>query len=103
MAAPENRERGGPVRGGACFTPADRLAAASDVAVTLTPAREVRSARAASALGTQSLSRANLAARTSLNDTAVRRWLSIMRTEGTIELIGDSPRRTRRSLNRKPR
>lgn len=56
------------------------------------PVRADRRDQLLAALGTQSLSRADLAARTGLSDTTVRRWLSIMRTEGTIELIGNSPR-----------
>jgi hypothetical protein len=44
------------------------------------------------ALGKETLSRAELAARTGLNDQTVRRWLKIMREEGTIEVAGDSPK-----------
>ena len=46
------------------------------------------------ALGNQTLSRAELATRTGLGDQTVRRWLTIMRQEGTVELIGTSPRST---------
>jgi ATP-dependent DNA helicase RecG len=46
------------------------------------------------ALGNQTLSRAELAARTGLSDQTVRRWLTIMRQEGTVELTGTSPRST---------
>jgi len=55
------------------------------------------------ALGGQTLSRSELSARTGLNDATVRRWLTIMRNEGTIELVGSSPRsrdaRYRRTRN----
>ncbi|WP_433513604.1 ATP-binding protein [Nonomuraea sp. CA-143628] len=44
------------------------------------------------ALGDETLSRAELARRTGLTDQTVRRWLSIMRDEGVVELIGSSPR-----------
>ena len=44
------------------------------------------------ALGDETLSRAEMARRTGLTDQTVRRWLSIMRDEGTVELIGSSPR-----------
>ncbi|GGO18842.1 ATP-binding protein [Microbispora bryophytorum] len=44
------------------------------------------------ALGDETLSRAELARRTGLTDQTVRRWLSIMREEGTVELVGSSPR-----------
>lgn len=44
------------------------------------------------ALGNDSLSRAELVARTGLGDQTVRRWLKIMREEGAIEIIGTSPR-----------
>lgn len=43
------------------------------------------------ALGDETLSRAELARRTGLTDQTVRRWLSIMREEGTVELVGSSP------------
>ncbi|MCW2898396.1 MAG: putative transcriptional regulator [Streptosporangiaceae bacterium] len=44
------------------------------------------------ALGTESLSRAELVERTGLGDQTVRRWLKIMREEGTMEIIGNSPK-----------
>ncbi|MER6176016.1 hypothetical protein [Streptosporangium sp. NPDC001681] len=44
------------------------------------------------ALGDETLSRAELATRTGLGDQTVRRWLSIMREEGVVELVGSSPR-----------
>ncbi|MEU6412929.1 ATP-binding protein [Microbispora sp. NPDC046933] len=44
------------------------------------------------ALSDESLSRAELVARTGLSDQTVRRWLKIMREEGTIEFLGDSPK-----------
>ena len=44
------------------------------------------------ALGEETLSRAELTARTGLNDQTVRRWLTIMRNERSVELIGSSPR-----------
>ncbi|WP_206185008.1 winged helix-turn-helix domain-containing protein [Thermoactinospora rubra] len=40
------------------------------------------------ALGTDTLSRDELAARTGLSVPALRRWLKIMREEGSIELVG---------------
>ncbi|WP_214109284.1 ATP-binding protein [Acrocarpospora catenulata] len=43
-------------------------------------------------LGNQTLSRAELVARTGLGDQTVRRWLKIMRDEGTIEIVGSSPK-----------
>ena len=46
------------------------------------------------ALGEEILSRAELATRTGLNDQTVRRWLTIMREEGSVELVGTSPRST---------
>ncbi|MGH3281447.1 MAG: ATP-binding protein [Trebonia sp.] len=44
------------------------------------------------ALAGQTLSRSEISARTGLNDATVRRWLTIMRNEGTVELVGTSPR-----------
>lgn len=44
------------------------------------------------ALGDKTLSRAELAARTGLNDQTVRRWLAILRNEGAVELAGSNPR-----------
>lgn len=44
------------------------------------------------ALADDTLSRAELAARTRLNEQTVRRWLTIMRAEGTVELVGSGPR-----------
>jgi ATP-dependent DNA helicase RecG len=44
------------------------------------------------ALGDRTLSRAELAARTGLNDQTVRRWLTILRNEGAVELAGSNPR-----------
>jgi ATP-dependent DNA helicase RecG len=46
------------------------------------------------ALADDTLSRADLVARTGLRDQTVRRWLSIMRQEGTVELVGRGPRST---------
>jgi ATP-dependent DNA helicase RecG len=46
------------------------------------------------ALANETLSRAELAALTGLSDQTVRRWLTIMRQEGSVELIGNSPRST---------
>jgi ATP-dependent DNA helicase RecG len=43
-------------------------------------------------LGEESLSRAELVARTGLSDQTVRRWLKIMRNEETIEMVSDSPK-----------
>jgi ATP-dependent DNA helicase RecG len=44
------------------------------------------------ALADETLSRSELAARTGLNEQTVRRWLTIMRAEGTVELVGSGPR-----------
>jgi ATP-dependent DNA helicase RecG len=44
------------------------------------------------ALANETLSRAELSARTGLSDQTVRRWLTIMRREGSVELIGNSQR-----------
>ncbi|WP_433223549.1 ArsR family transcriptional regulator [Microtetraspora malaysiensis] len=55
-------------------------------------ARSDRRPQLLNALSDETLSRAELARRTGLTDGTVRRWLSIMREEGTVELIGSSPR-----------
>lgn len=57
-------------------------------------ARANRRAALLAALGEETLSRAELATRTGLNDQTVRRWLSIMRDEGSVEFVGTSPRST---------
>jgi ATP-dependent DNA helicase RecG len=54
------------------------------------------------ALADETLSRAELAARTGLSDQTVRRWLTIMRQEGSVELIGNSPRSTSARYRRSP-
>lgn len=59
-----------------------------------TAARANRRAALLAALGEETLSRAELATRTGLNDQTVRRWLTIMRDEGSVELVGTSPRST---------
>ena len=59
-----------------------------------TAARANRRAALLAALGEEILSRAELATRTGLNDQTVRRWLTIMRDEGSVELVGTSPRST---------
>src|ERR1700722_18157693 len=59
-----------------------------------TAARADRRATLLAALGEEILSRAELATRTGLNDQTVRRWLTIMREEGSVELVGTSPRST---------
>jgi ATP-dependent DNA helicase RecG len=59
-----------------------------------TAARANRRSALLAALGEEILSRAELAARTGLNDQTVRRWLTIMRDEGSIEFVGTSPRST---------
>jgi ATP-dependent DNA helicase RecG len=46
------------------------------------------------ALADDTLSRAELVTRTGLSDQTVRRWLTIMRQDGTVELIGGGPRST---------
>ncbi|MEV4252752.1 ATP-binding protein [Spirillospora sp. NPDC049652] len=56
------------------------------------PARADRRPELLAALGDESLSRAELVARTGLSDQTVRRWLKIMRDEGAVELVGASPR-----------
>ena len=59
-----------------------------------TAARANRRPALLAALGEETLSRAELATRTGLNDQTVRRWLTIMREEGSVELVGTSPRST---------
>jgi ATP-dependent DNA helicase RecG len=59
-----------------------------------TATRANRRAALLTALGEETLSRAELATRTGLNDQTVRRWLTIMRDEGSVELVGTSPRST---------
>ena len=59
-----------------------------------TAARANRRAALLAALGEETLSRAELATRTGLNDQTARRWLTIMRDEGSVELVGTSPRST---------
>jgi len=54
------------------------------------------------ALGRQTLSRSDLSARTGLNDATVRHWLTILRNEGTIELVGTSPRSKNARYRRTP-
>lgn len=56
------------------------------------PSRADRRPELLAALGDEHLTRAELVTRTGLGDQTVRRWLKIMRDEGTIELIGTSPR-----------
>lgn len=60
--------------------------------VTGTVPRADRRPALLAALGDETLSRAELAVRTGLNDQTVRRWLTIMREEGTVDLIGNGPR-----------
>ena len=61
---------------------------------TGSPSRADRRPALLAALGSGTLSRAELTARTGLGDQTVRRWLKIMRQEGSVELIGTSPRST---------
>ncbi|MBG0826355.1 putative DNA binding domain-containing protein [Planomonospora sp. ID67723] len=61
-------------------------------AETPTSTRTDRRPQLLDALGDETLSRAELARRTGLTDQTVRRWLSLMREEGTVELVGSSPR-----------
>ncbi|MEV6865774.1 ATP-binding protein [Streptosporangium subroseum] len=63
-------------------------------AVVETPvsSRADRRPQVLEALGDETLSRAELTSRTGLSDQTVRRWLSIMREEGAVELVGSSPR-----------
>lgn len=56
------------------------------------PPRADRRPELLMALGEEALSRAELVTRTGLSDQTVRRWLKIMREEGTIEIIGNSPK-----------
>jgi ATP-dependent DNA helicase RecG len=58
------------------------------------PSRADRRPALLAALGSDTLSRAELTTRTGLSDQTVRRWLKIMRQEGTVELTGSSPRST---------
>jgi len=58
------------------------------------PSRADRRPALLTALANETLSRAELSARTGLSDQTVRRWLTIMRQEGSVELIGNSPRST---------
>jgi ATP-dependent DNA helicase RecG len=44
------------------------------------------------ALADATLSRAELAIQTGLSEQTVRRWLTIMREEGTVDLVGNGPR-----------
>ncbi len=44
------------------------------------------------ALADDTLSRAELAIQTGLSEQTVRRWLTIMREEGTVNLVGNGPR-----------
>ena len=44
------------------------------------------------ALADDTLSRAELAIQTGLSEQTVRRWLTIMRQEGTVDLVGNGPR-----------
>jgi ATP-dependent DNA helicase RecG len=59
-----------------------------------TATRADRRAALLAALMDETMSRAELAARTGLSDQTVRRWLTIMREEGSVELVGTSPRST---------
>jgi ATP-dependent DNA helicase RecG len=56
------------------------------------PSRADRRPELLAALGNEHLTRAELVTRTGLGDQTVRRWLKIMRDEGTIEIIGTSPK-----------
>ncbi|SPT60555.1 ATP-binding protein [Actinomadura madurae] len=60
------------------------------VAVRPGASRADRRPELLNALGAEVLSRAELVARTSLSDQTVRRWLKIMRDEGTVEVVGSS-------------
>ena len=71
-----------------------RLSARLGLRTSGTAARANRRAALLAALGEEILSRAELATRTGLNDQTVRRWLTIMRDEGSVELVGTSPRST---------
>jgi ATP-dependent DNA helicase RecG len=44
------------------------------------------------ALGNEVLSRSELVTRTGLSDQTIRRWLKIMREEGSVEVVGSSPK-----------
>jgi ATP-dependent DNA helicase RecG len=84
----------GGAEGQGCLTPNYRLSPRLGLRTIGKAARANRRAALLAALGEETLSRAELATRTSLNDQTVRRWLTIMRDEGTVELIGTSPRST---------
>ncbi|GAB3657219.1 hypothetical protein GCM10027589_17150 [Actinocorallia lasiicapitis] len=56
------------------------------------PERADRRQTILDALGTATLSRAELATKTGLDDQIVRRWLRTLRTDGTVEFVGDNPR-----------
>jgi DNA-binding transcriptional ArsR family regulator len=42
------------------------------------------------ALGNETLSRSELVTRTGLSDQTIRRWLKIMRDEGSVDIVGSS-------------
>jgi ATP-dependent DNA helicase RecG len=71
-----------------------RLSPRLGLRISGTTARANRRPALLAALGEEILSRAELATRTGLNDQTVRRWLTIMRDEGSVELVGTSPRST---------
>jgi ATP-dependent DNA helicase RecG len=70
------------------------------------PARADRRAELLAAFDNETLSRSELVTRTGLSDQTVRRWLKIMRGEGSVEVIGSSPKskhvRYRRTYHSQP-
>jgi ATP-dependent DNA helicase RecG len=58
------------------------------------PVRADRRPELLAAFGNEILSRSELVTRTGLSDQTVRRWLKIMREEGSVEVVGSSPKST---------
>ena len=69
-----------------------RLASRPASRVSGTASRADRRSALLAALGEDTLSRTEIAVRAGLNDQTVRRWLTIMRQEGTVDLVGTGPR-----------
>jgi len=69
-----------------------RLASRPASRVSGTSPRADRRPALLAALGDDTLSRTELAVRTGLSNQTVRRWLTIMREEGTVDLVGNGPR-----------
>jgi ATP-dependent DNA helicase RecG len=56
------------------------------------PARADRRPELLAAFGNEILSRSELETRTGLSDQTVRRWLKILREEGSVEVVGGNPK-----------